>query len=165
MSGNVFDLSVNGDMGATPPVEESYEPPTYLPSSVPNQPAAAAPEKPAPEKLIAERDVPQPPAPPTPPPPPAAEFLPTSPPLTVEVPGPPPVTDAVSQALLNAPPPQLVPQSEPGSPAAQATPATPPPAPAAPAAASDSYRAVSEPVDLKPTFVDAPVPTSPVAEQ
>src|SRR5690554_4934427 len=159
MSGNVFDLSVDG--GATPPAEESYEPPTYLPSSVPNQPLAPPAESP-----VAEKDVPQPPAPPTPPPPPAAEFLPTvAQPLTVEVPGPPPVTDAVSQTLLNAPPPQLVPQSEPASPAAQATPATPPPAPAAPAAASDSYRAVSEPVDLKPTFVDAPVPTSPVAEQ
>src|SRR5690554_7839690 len=154
MSGNVFDLSVDADGGASPAPEESYQPPTYLPSSVPNQPAAPA----------AGKDAPQPPAPPTPPAP--AEFLPTAAtPLTVEVPGPPPVTDAVSQALLHAPPPQLVPQSEPGSPAAQATPATPPPAPAAPAAASDSYRAVSEPVDLKPTFVDAPVPTSPVAEQ
>jgi twitching motility protein PilT len=155
MSGNIFDLSVDGSMGATPPAEESYEPPTYLPSSVPNQPAAAP---------AAEKDVPQPPAPPTPPPPPAAEFLPTAAaPLTVEVPGPPPVTDAVSQALLNAPPPQLVQQSEPAAPAAPAAPA--PTAPATSAAASDSYRPVTEPVSLKPTFVDAPVPTPPVAEQ
>src|SRR5690554_3481465 len=138
MSGNVFDLSVDGS--ATPPAEESYEPPTYLPSSVPNQPAV--PVAPA-----AEKDVPQPPAPPAPPLPPAADFLPTSPgPLTVEVPGRPPVTDAVSQALLSAPPPRLVHQSGPAAPAAKATPATPPPAPAASAAASDSYRAVSEPV-------------------
>src|SRR5690554_1500314 len=154
MSGNVFDLSVDGSMGATPPAEESYEPPTYLPSSVPHQPMAAP---------AAEKDVPQPPAPPAPPPPPAAEFLPTvaEQPVTVEVPGPPPVSDAVSQALLNAPPPQLV---QPTAPAAPAEPMAPQAAPAS-AAASDSYRPVTEPVNLKPTFVDAPVPTPPVAEQ
>src|SRR5690554_5452213 len=170
MSGNVFDLSVDADGGASPAPEESYQPPTYLPSSVPNQPAAPA----------AGKDAPQPPAPPTPPAP--AEFLPTAAtPLTVEVPGPPPVTDAVSQALLNAPPPQLVRQEAPAAPAAEAAPApaasqaaaASPAAPASPmtstpagsATGSDSYRAVSEPVNLKPTFVDSPMPTPPVAEQ
>src|SRR5690554_3766491 len=193
MSSNVFDLSVDGEGSSTPASEQSYEPPTYLPSSVPNQPTAPA----------AEKDVPQPPAPPAPPaPPPAAEFLPTAvQPQTVEVPSPPPVSDAVSQALLNAPPPQPV------SPAAPVTPTAPvadapkfessmpapsaSSAPSAPAAASapsapsapastppaapkaktgshtsfDSYQPVSEPVNLKPHFVDesvaAQAPTPP----
>jgi hypothetical protein len=174
MSSNVFDLSLDGEGGASPAPEPSYEPPTYLPSSVPNQSTAPA----------ADKDVPQPPAPPVPPaPPPAAEFLPTAvQPQKVEVLSTPSVSDAVSQALLNAPPPQLATQDAPAPPVSStpAAPAasTPPPPPAAPGekapeakapeakaashAATDSYRPVSEPVNLKPAFVDAPVASEPV---
>jgi twitching motility protein PilT len=191
MSNNVFDLSVDGEASTAEP---TYEPPTYLPSSVPNQPTVPA----------AEKDNPVPPAPPAPPPPPAAEFLPTAvPQQTVELPSPAPVSDAVSQALLNAPPPQPVQSKAPAAPAAPAastasaapavpsalTPTAPAatapaaPAPAAPPAASaslpesappapappsrvesapsQSYRSMSEPVNLKPTFVD--IPAAPAA--
>lgn len=121
---NVFDISVGGD-GATTP-EPSYEPTTYLPSSVPNAPTMPP--------VTEAREAPLPPPPPAPPAPPAAsEFMPTVVPETVAITPPPPVSDAVSQTLLNAPPPQPVHKAE---------------------RPVDGYYPMSEPVDLKPVFHD-----------
>ncbi|MHA6693297.1 type IV pilus twitching motility protein PilT [Homoserinimonas sp. A520] len=155
MSENVFDLSVDIDAGVNP-TEPSYEPTAYLPSSVPNQPTVP----------LAEKEAPLPPAPPAPPaPPPAAEFLPTAvQPQTVEVPSPPPVSDAVSQALWNAPPPQAAPENV----APQS--ATPAPAPAVDAAslqqAPPPEPPVAQPVASMATMAPptgSPVTSGPVA--
>ncbi len=162
MSKNVFDISVDGEgSGGSEP---SFEPPAYLPSSVPGQ---AAPAQPAADPAQEGREVPHPPVPPTPPAPPvppAGEFMPSAPSSaefmpsvvpqeTVEV-STPKETDEVSQALLNAPPPQPVAPASP-EPVASAQPMAPSAPDVASASPRSGYHPVSEPVSLKPVFEDS----------